>query len=140
MQIASGLLQPTAGSVTVDGTRVAAQNGWKPFRKRIGCVFQFPEKQLFEETVFDDVAFGILKYYTNGTRVEKTVHGALDRIGLPHERYAARSPHRLSSGEKRKAALAGIIAMNPEILFLGRTDDRYRLRGYAGDRIVARGI
>ena len=93
---------------------------FKELRKRVGMVFQYPEYQLFAETVFDDVAFG-LKNFTDVTdkeRIEKAVKDAIEMVGLDYERIKNRSPFELSGGQKRRVAIAGVIVTKPEILVL----------------------
>ncbi len=118
LQLCSGLLQPTDGYVRINGEILDRPEKWRSVRKKIGVVFQFPEKQLFEETVYEDVAFGIKSFFSEKSSVEGRVENALKSVGLDPEFFIKRSPHRLSSGEKRKVALAGIIAFQPELLLL----------------------
>jgi len=118
LQLCAGLLTPAAGEIVVDGTVMSQPKLWRKFRRKIGIAFQFPEKQLFEETVYRDVAFGVAKLFDDPEMVREYVFSALTQVGLPPEEFAERSPHRLSSGEKRRAAIAGIIASQPEMLFL----------------------
>ncbi|MGQ9559026.1 MAG: ATP-binding cassette domain-containing protein [Candidatus Oleimicrobiaceae bacterium] len=115
----TGLLRPTAGRVLVDGKELPAHGPeLTTLRRRIGLVFQFPELQLFEETVFADVAFGPRTLGTAGQDLTERVNWALRAVGLDPATVAHRSPHRLSEGEKRRVAIAGVIAMNPEMLVL----------------------
>ncbi|MFC1561615.1 energy-coupling factor ABC transporter ATP-binding protein [candidate division KSB1 bacterium] len=118
LQLCAGLLEPTGGVITINDRPAAKSVIWSEYRRNIGLVFQFPENQLFEESVFDDVAFGVKKYYNGREQVEQSVLEALENVGLQPEMYVKRSPHRLSSGEKRRVAIAGVIAMNPDFLFL----------------------
>ncbi len=115
----TGLLRPTAGRVLIDGKELPAHGPeLTSLRRRIGLVFQFPELQLFEETVFADVAFGPRTLGTADQELRERVHWALRAVGLDPAAVANRSPHRLSEGEKRRVAIAGVIAMNPEMLVL----------------------
>ena len=119
MQHITGLLKPDAGRVLVDGLDV-----WHPktdlarLRRTVGLVFQFPESQLFEHTVFDDIAFAARNQGLAENEVERRVRDALDRVGLDFETFQGRAPFTLSVGEKRRVALAGILAMQPRCLIL----------------------
>jgi len=116
IQHINGLLKPTSGSLTVCGINTSTKKTLQDLRRRVGLIFQFPEAQLFAETVFDDIAFGPknLQLLDIPTRV----HDALQRVGLDPEAFIKRDPLRLSGGEKRRVAIAGILAMQPEILIL----------------------
>ena len=118
LQLCAGLLEPDTGDVFVNGIPIKKPSDWTQFRKTIGIAFQFPEKQLFEETVFDDIAFGLTQNGFAKEEIAHKVHNAMELVGLHPEQYAARSPYQLSSGEKRRAAIAGILAPEPEIVFL----------------------
>lgn len=115
----NGLLHPTQGKVLVDSKDLSDSRvdlAW--VRKNVGLVFQFPENQLFEETVYDDVAFGPRNLDLSKKDVEEQVRLALMLVGFDFEEYRNLSPFHLSGGEKRRIALAGILAMNPQILVL----------------------
>ncbi|MDZ7338001.1 MAG: ATP-binding cassette domain-containing protein [candidate division KSB1 bacterium] len=115
----TGLLRPTSGRVLVDGRPFPARGPeLTALRRRIGLVFQFPEFQLFEETVEADVAFGPRNLGLAEQEVRARVERALRTVGLDPASVALRSPHRLSEGEKRRVALAGVLAMDPEMLVL----------------------
>jgi len=118
IQLFSGILLPLSGTISIDGKVIDKLQAWSRFRRKIGLVLQFPEKQLFEETVFDDVAFGVRKYYNDKKEIHRLVFGALRQVGLDPKKVARRTPFNLSSGEKRRVALAGIIALQPDTLFL----------------------
>jgi energy-coupling factor transport system ATP-binding protein len=119
MQLFSGLLQPTSGRVIIDGQELWTDRKFRQqVRRRIGLVFQFPEAQLFADTVFDDVAFGPRNLDCPEREVRTRVEEAMSRVGLPVEEYGSRSPFHLSEGEKRRVALAGVLAMQPEVLVL----------------------
>ena len=90
----------------------------KKIRQRIALAFQFPELQLFEEKVFDDIAFGPRNLGLDRDEIEKRVKSSMRSLGLDFESFAFRSPFSLSGGEQRKVALAGILALNPEVLIL----------------------
>lgn len=114
----NGLMQPTSGSVTVDGYDMADKKQRKLGRQLVGMVFQYPEYQLFEETVYKDVAFGPTNMGLDAEAVKNAVFEAMERVGLAIDRFCEKSPFDLSGGEKRRAALAGIIAMQPKYLVL----------------------
>lgn len=119
VQHLNGLLQPTSGSVTVDDLDLQGKAaGQKQIRQRVGMVFQYPEHQLFEETIFDDIAFGPRNLGLAADEVMQRVEEAMERVGLPPAEYAARSPFRLSGGQMRRVAIAGVIALKPEYLVL----------------------
>ena len=115
----NALLQPTAGKILVDSRDLSASKahlGWA--RKKVGLVFQFPEFQLFEENVFDDVAFGPRNLGLTDDEVEDRVRQSLALVGLDFERFRGISPLHLSGGEKRRVAIAGVLAMNPQVLVM----------------------
>ena len=121
VQTLNALLVPSLGQVEVDDfviTNKAKKNKKiKELRKHIGLVFQFPEYQLFEETVEKDVAFGVKNFGADNKTALEKAHAALLSVGLD-ESYFTRSPFDLSGGEKRRVAIAGIIAIEPDILVL----------------------
>ena len=117
VQIMTGLIEPTSGSVLVDGFDMADKKQRARGRRNIGLVFQYPEYQLFEETVEKDIAYGPVNMKLDEAEVAERVTEAMRLVGLPDE-YRGRSPFELSGGEKRRAALAGIIAMRPKYLML----------------------
>lgn len=114
----NGLMQPTSGSVTVDGYDMADKKQRKLGRELVGMVFQYPEYQLFEETVYKDIAFGPTNMGLDAEAVKNAVFEAMERVGLAIDKFCEKSPFDLSGGEKRRAALAGIIAMQPKYLVL----------------------
>ncbi len=118
-QIATGLLKPDSGTVNVAG--IMLDHKVNPPRKemirRIGMVFQYPETQLFGETVEEDVAFGAKNRGYTPEKVARSVREAMALVGLD-ESYLKRSPYLLSGGEKRRVAIAGVLAMSPQILIL----------------------
>jgi energy-coupling factor transport system ATP-binding protein len=115
----NGLLRPTAGTVLVDGIDVGASGvDLRILRQRVGMLFQFPEAQLFERTVFADVAFGPRRMRLGRHEIRTRVLTALETVGLPHQEYGARSPFELSGGQRRRVALAGVLAMLPRLLIL----------------------
>jgi energy-coupling factor transport system ATP-binding protein len=115
----NGLLRPTAGTVIVDGIEVSQKGtDLRALRQRVGMLFQFPESQLFERTVFADVAFGPQRMKLSRREVRSRVKTALEMVGLPLQEYGWRSPFDLSGGQRRRIALAGVLAMSPVVLIL----------------------
>lgn len=115
----NGLLRPTSGTVIVDGINVKAKGvNLAQLRQRVGMLFQFPETQLFERTVYADIAFGPRRLKLGKREIRTRVLNALDMVGLPHHEFAQRSPFKLSGGQMRRVALAGVLAMLPAILIL----------------------
>lgn len=118
VQMLNGLMKPTSGQVLLDGEDVWANpKDIRKIRFKVGMVFQYPEYQLFEETVAKDIAFGPTNMGKSGAELEKAVNDAARFTGLKDE-LLEKSPFDLSGGEKRRAAIAGVIAMNPEVLVL----------------------
>ena len=119
VQHLNGLLRPTSGRVLLDGKDIWADpKQIRAVRFRVGLVFQYPEYQLFEETVEKDVAFGPKNLGLPEEEIRARVREALELVGLQPERFLDKSPFDLSGGEKRRAALAGILAMRPKYLAL----------------------
>ena len=118
VQMLNGLMKPTSGQVLLDGEDIWANpKDIRKIRFKVGMVFQYPEYQLFEETVAKDIAFGPTNIGKSGAELEKAVNDAARFTGLKDE-LLEKSPFDLSGGEKRRAAIAGVIAMNPEVLVL----------------------
>ena len=118
MQMLNGLIRPTDGQVLLDGRDIWAEpKKIRQVRFKVGMVFQYPEYQLFEETVYKDIAFGAQNCGLQGDALDRAIRDAADFTGLPPA-LLDKSPFDLSGGEKRRAAIAGIIAMNPEVLVL----------------------
>ena len=113
----NGLLLPKSGSIFLNNENMTNYSMNKLIRK-VGLVFQFPELQLFAETVEEDVAFGPEKLNLCKEEIHQRIDKSLDRVGLPLEHYGNRSPQDLSSGEKRRVAIAGVIAMDHEVIVL----------------------
>ena len=119
VQHLSGLLHPDKGSVTVDGVNLNAKNAAaKKARNSIGMVFQYPEHQIFAETVYEDIAFGPRNKGLGPDEVDRAVRDAMAFVGLDFDSFAKRSPFRLSGGQMRRVAIAGVIAMEPDYLIL----------------------
>ena len=118
VQMLNGLMKPTSGQVLLDGEDIWANpKDIRKIRFKVGMVFQYHEYQLFEETVAKDIAFGPMNMGKSGAELEKAVNDAARFTGLKDE-LLEKSPFDLSGGEKRRAAIAGVIAMNPEVLVL----------------------
>lgn len=119
LQHMNGLLKATSGQIIIGGTDITAPDTvMKDIRKKVGLVFQYPEYQLFEENVFLDVAFGPKNLGLSEEEVELRVKEAIELVGLDYETVKDRSPFELSGGQKRRVAIAGVIAMKPEVLIL----------------------
>ena len=118
MQHMNGLLRPTQGQVLLDGQDIWADKKLtRQARFRVGLVFQYPEYQLFEETVYKDISFGPKNMKLDEKEVDRRVREAAGFVGLTEEQLQA-SPFELSGGQKRRVAIAGVIAMEPEVLIL----------------------
>lgn len=119
VQHLNGLLQPTEGQVLVNGMDLSKKTKEAmAMRHKVGMVFQYPEYQLFEETVAKDIAFGPQNMGLPADEIDKRVREAMEFVGLDYDTYGARSPFRLSGGQMRRVAIAGVIAMHPEYLIL----------------------
>lgn len=119
VQHLNGLLKPKSGSIVVGGTDITSDGVvMRDIRKKIGLVFQYPEYQLFEETVVKDVAFGPANLGLSEAEIDECVKEAIEMVGLDYEKVKNVSPFELSGGQKRRAAIAGVIAMKPEVLIL----------------------
>lgn len=119
IQLLNGLEKATSGSVYVNEKLVGADKSeLKNIRQTVGLVFQYPEYQLFEETVEKDVAFGPLNLGLSDTEVKKRVKESLETVGFNYQMIKDKSPFDLSGGQKRRVAIAGVLAMKPEYLIL----------------------
>ncbi len=119
IQHLNGLLKPTSGEVYVQGKSISgARMNLVEVRQKVGLVFQYPEHQLFEETVEKDIAFGPMNLGLTNDEIEVRVKDAMRSVGLSYEEYKDSSPFELSGGQKRRVAIAGVLAMEPEILIL----------------------
>lgn len=118
VQLLNGLLKPVGGSVFVDGADIWAKpKEIRKIRFKVGLVFQYPEYQLFEETVYKDISFGPKNMNLPDSEIKERVLSAADFVGLKRE-LLQKSPFELSGGEKRRAAIAGVMAMEPQVLIL----------------------
>lgn len=118
LQHLNGLLLPTEGTVTVDGLDTRNKAQCRQVRSRVGIVFQYPEYQLFEESVIRDVMFGPKNMGLSEEECRSRAVTALEQVGLNPEHFSELSPFDLSGGEKRRVALAGVLAMKPKYLAL----------------------
>lgn len=119
IQHLNGLIHPTSGKVTIDGVDLAAKTKEAVAKRHsVGMVFQYPEHQLFEETVVKDIAFGPKNLGCSEEETEKRVKSAMKFAGLDYDTFGGRSPFRLSGGQQRRVAIAGVIAMHPDFLIL----------------------
>lgn len=119
IQHMNGLLKPTKGKIIVDGVDITA-SGVKlsDIRKKVGLVFQYAEYQLFEETIEKDIAFGPKNLGLGEDEITERVKKAMNLVGLDYEIYKNKSPFELSGGQKRRVAIAGVVAMEPRVLIL----------------------
>lgn len=119
IQHLNGLLKPSSGEIILDGMKIdKSSSNLTELRKKIGLVFQYPEYQLFEETIERDIAFGPRNLDLSEEEVLKRVKSSMDSVGLDYETYKDKSPFELSGGLKRRVAIAGVLAMEPKVLIL----------------------
>lgn len=119
IQHLNGLLKPTQGTVIVNETRIEKDSkNLRTVRQQVGLVFQYPEHQLFEETVEKDIAFGPKNLGLPQEEINNRVREAIGLVGLPFDEIKERSPFELSGGQRRRVAIAGVLAMKPKILIL----------------------
>ncbi|ERI95333.1 ABC transporter, ATP-binding protein [Clostridiales bacterium oral taxon 876 str. F0540] len=119
IQHINGLLKPASGNILINDVNIT-EKGVKltDIRKKVGLVFQYPEYQLFEETIEKDIAFGPKNLGLSDEEVNKRVRRAMEMVGLDYETYKNKSPFDLSGGQKRRVAIAGVVAMEPNVLIL----------------------
>jgi energy-coupling factor transport system ATP-binding protein len=119
IQHLNGLIKPTSGSIIVDGVDITEKGAdLKSIRQKVGLVFQYPEYQLFEETVYKDIAFGPKNLGLDDSEIDSRVKKAMELVGLDFDSLKDRSPFELSGGQKRRVAIAGVLAMEPKVLIL----------------------
>ena len=116
IQHLNGLLKPSAGKVLINGMETTGKK-LKELRKHVGVVFQYPEHQLFEETVYKDIAFGLIKQGVPKEEIQSSVMKVIETVGLNAD-ILEKSPFELSGGQKRRVAIAGVLVMKPGILIL----------------------
>jgi energy-coupling factor transporter ATP-binding protein EcfA2 len=117
-QLCTGLLAPSAGALFYGEEKIEGRGSLREFRRKAGLLFQNPEDQLFADTVVKDIAFGPHNHGLRGDALKERIHQSAEMVGLPLDELGARSPFSLSEGQKRRAALAGVLALDPEILVL----------------------
>ena len=136
VQHLNGLLKPSSGQVLVDGEDLNGEHvNRRALRQRIGLVFQYPEYQLFEETVAKDIAFGPKNQGLSKEEIDQRVRYAMDCVHLDYDKYSERSPFELSGGQMRRVAIAGVLAMRPAVLILDEPTAGLDPRGR--DRILS---
>lgn len=119
IQHMNGLLSPTSGKIIIDGIDITKKDvKLSDIRKKVGLVFQYPEYQLFEETIEKDIEFGPRNLGLEDEEITRRVKRAMNMVGLDYETYKDKSPFDLSGGQKRRVAIAGVIAMEPKTLIL----------------------
>ncbi|BDR68313.1 energy-coupling factor transporter ATP-binding protein EcfA [Clostridium tetani] len=119
IQHINGLLKPHSGRIIIDDIDITKKEvKMSEIRKKVGLVFQYPEYQLFEETIEKDIAFGPKNLNLSEEEINKRIKRAMNIVGLDYEKYRDKSPFELSGGQKRRVAIAGVVAMEPEILIL----------------------
>ncbi len=119
VQHLNGLIKPTSGKIIIDGIDITEKTvKLSDIRRRVGLVFQYPEHQLFEETVYKDIAFGPRNLGLSEAEIDERIREAMELVKLPFDELKDRSPFELSGGQKRRVAIAGVFAMKPEILIL----------------------
>ncbi|MDF2502599.1 energy-coupling factor transporter ATPase [Clostridium sp.] len=119
IQHINGILKPTSGKIIIDNFDITLKTTkLSDIRKKVGLVFQYPEYQLFEETIEKDIAYGPINLKLNEDEVRIRVRKAMKMVGLDYETFKDKSPFELSGGQKRRVAIAGVVAMEPKVLIL----------------------
>ncbi|MEY8416447.1 energy-coupling factor transporter ATPase [Tissierella praeacuta] len=119
VQHLNGLIKPTSGNIIIDNINIVTKDAnLKEVRQKVGLVFQYPEHQLFEENIYKDIAFGPRNLGLNEEEIHSRVKESMELVGLNFNELKDRSPFELSGGQKRRVAIAGVIAMKPKILVL----------------------
>lgn len=119
VQHLNGLLKPKSGKIWINDVDIIDKKiKMSEVRQKVGLVFQYPEYQLFEETVYKDIAFGPMNLGIGEVEIDERVYNAINQVGLDYDSIKDKSPFELSGGQKRRVAIAGVIAMKPEVLIL----------------------
>lgn len=119
VQLFNGLIIPSSGTVKVNGKNITNEkSNLKETRRHVGLVFQYPEHQLFEESVYQDIAFGPKNLGLKKDEIQERVKEVMGLVGLDYEGFKDRSPFNLSGGQQRKVAIAGVLALKPDVLVL----------------------
>lgn len=119
IQHLNGLIRPSRGEIEINGFKISSDSqNLTDLRKRVGVVFQYAEYQLFEETVEKDIGYGPKNLGLSEQEINKRVRESMEAVGLDYDKYKDNSPFELSGGQKRRVAIAGVIAMRPEVLIL----------------------
>ena len=118
IQTFNGLIIPEQGEIYINGEKINSKKQLSKIRKKVGLVFQYSEHQLFEETIEKDISFGPKNLGLSKSKIQDNVRRAMEMVSLDYEEYKGRSPFELSGGQKRRVAIAGILAMEPEVLIL----------------------
>lgn len=119
VQHLNGLIKPTSGDIIIEDVNISKKKvNLQSIRQKVGLVFQYPEYQLFEDTIYKDIAFGPKNLGLSDEEVDKRVRESMEVVGLGFEELKDRSPFELSGGQKRRVAIAGVIAMKPKVLVL----------------------
>ncbi|MEG0981774.1 MAG: ATP-binding cassette domain-containing protein, partial [Erysipelotrichaceae bacterium] len=119
IQHLNGILKPSSGKILINKFDITAKDlNLTDIRKKVGVVFQYPEYQLFEETVEKDIAFGPSNLGLDDVEISHRIKASMEAVGLDYDEFKDKSPFELSGGQKRRVAIAGVIAMNPEVLIL----------------------
>jgi energy-coupling factor transport system ATP-binding protein len=119
VQLFNGLIIPSSGTVKVNGKNITSEkSNLKETRRHVGLVFQYPEHQLFEETVYQDIAFGPKNLGLDKDEIKNRVKEVMELVGLDYQEFKDRSPFNLSGGQQRKVAIAGVLALKPDVLVL----------------------
>lgn len=119
VQLFNGLIIPSSGTVKVNGKNITNEkSNLKETRRHVGLVFQYPEHQLFEETVYKDIAFGPKNLGLKKDEIQERVKEVMGLVGLDYQEFKDRSPFNLSGGQQRKVAIAGVLALKPDVLVL----------------------
>ncbi|MFC1726345.1 energy-coupling factor ABC transporter ATP-binding protein [candidate division KSB1 bacterium] len=126
-----GLYRPVSGVIKFNDLLISSENrNHKKLRRASGLVMQFPEKQIFESTIYDEIAFGPRNFEMTKIEIDKRVNESMQLVGLDFEKFAKKSPLKISMGEKRKVAIASILALNPEIILFDEPTSALDYNGF----------